>query len=108
MLSLESVPLARALVIVLALAHAVGLADLLVRDSCEEICREDGCETDCVPGQEHACRCHCPSTMPLLGGKAQAIAKVDTPILLAPGEHLRRLHANPDPREILHVPKLDA
>lgn len=101
-------PLARVIVVVLALTHAVGLADLLVRDSCEELCREDGCDTDCVPGQAHACRCHCPSTMPLLEGKAQAIAKVDLPTLLAAGEYLRSLHANPDPHEILHVPKLGA
>jgi len=101
------VPLARAIVVVLALLHAVGLADLLVRDSCEELCREDGCDTDCAPGPEHACRCHCPSTMPLLEGKVQAIAKIDPPALLPPSELLRSLHESPDPREILHVPKLD-
>src|SRR5690349_16985327 len=101
------VPLARVLVVVLALTHVVGLADLVVRDSCDEICDEDGCKNDCVPGEDHACRCHCPSAMPLLGSAAQTIAKLDPPTIVAPSERLGHLHASPDPREILHVPKLD-
>ena len=76
---------ARIIVFALALTHAVGLADLVIGDSCEEQCTNDGCGKDCLPGL--ACRCHCPSAMPVLNGGIQAVAKLSTP------------------REILHVPK---
>lgn len=93
---------ARILIFALALTHAVGLADLLMDDSCEEVCADDGCN-DCVPGV--ACRCHCPSTMPLLGGGAQTVAKLNLPREIPPALAIERLYASPDPREILHVPK---
>jgi hypothetical protein len=94
---------ARVLVFALAMSHAVGIADLVIEDTCEDACSDDGCE-DCTPGV--ACRCHCPSTMPLLGGTTTTIAKVTTPELLATCDAGSRMHANPDPREILHVPRL--
>jgi len=97
------VPLARVLVFVLAMTHVVGLADLVLDDACEEVCTDDGCGTDCIPGV--ACRCHCPSAMPLLGTTTQAVAKLDTPAMIAPCAVDQRMHASPDPREILHVPR---
>lgn len=87
----------------LALIHAVGLADLVMDDSCAEVCSDDGCGDDCLPGV--ACRCHCPSTMPLLGGSVQAVAKLTPPRDIGPTSAEQRAHASPDPREILHVPK---
>lgn len=98
-------PFARILVFALALTHAVGLADLVMEDGCEEMCNDDGCGQDCLPGL--ACRCHCPSAMPLLGGSVQTIAKLSAPPRdLVPASAEQRMHASPDPREILHVPKL--
>jgi hypothetical protein len=97
------VPLARILVFALALTHAVGLADLVTDDACEEACSDDGC-TDCLPGV--ACRCHCPSAMPLLGGQLHAAAKLRTPPSVTVFDLDQRMHASPDPREILHVPRL--
>lgn len=92
----------RIFVFALALTHLVGLADLMLGDACEELCRDDGCGTDCLPGA--ACRCHCPSTMPALG-TVQAAAKIETPKTATQSAYDRRAHASPDPREILHVPK---
>ena len=93
----------RIIVFALALMHAVGLADLMMEDACEEVCTDDACADDCLPGVP--CRCHCPSTMPLLGGNAQALARRSPPREIGPMALGRRIHANPDPREILHVPK---
>jgi hypothetical protein len=100
---LLDVPLVRILVFALALTHVVGIADLVLGDECEQVCQDDGCGKDCLPGA--ACRCHCPSAMPALGAQ-QVVAKVVTPepvMLLA---YDQQAHLNPDPREILHVPKL--
>jgi hypothetical protein len=97
------VSVTRILVFALVLTHVVGIADLVIDDACEETCDDDGCGSDCLPGL--ACRCHCPSTMPLLGGGAQVIAKLATPHNLAPLVDDQRMHASPDPREILHVPR---
>lgn len=96
------VPLARILLITLALTHAVGLADLVFGDACDAACTGDGCDTDCPPGP--ACRCHGPTTMPLLGS-VQSTSKLAPPSSLSPIENDRRAHASPDPREILHVPR---
>lgn len=97
-------PFARILIFALALTHAVGIADLVMDDSCEETCNDDGCGADCLPGV--ACRCHCPSAMPLLGGSVQTVAKLHPPKReTAPASVDERMHASPDPREILHVPK---
>ncbi len=97
-------PFARVLVFALALTHAVGLADLVMDDACGDVCQDDGCGDDCLPGD--ACRCHCPSTMPLLGPTELTTTKVDRQRDLVPAWAHQRLHASPDPREILHVPKL--
>ncbi len=97
-------PFARVLVLALALTHAVGLADIVLGDACEEACDDDGCGKDCLPGV--ACRCHCPSGMPALGSRLQAVAKLDTPRVIAPCGYDQQEHMSPDPREILHVPRL--
>jgi hypothetical protein len=102
----RAVPFARILVFALALTHAVGLADIVFGDACEESCDADGCGKDCLPGA--TCRCHCPSTMPVLSAHPQAVAKVDPPTLLTAYAYDQQAHASPDPREILHVPRLVA
>lgn len=96
-------PFARILVFALALTHAVGLADLVMDDACEEVCTDDGCGDDCLPGV--ACRCHCPSAMPLLAGATQSAGNVAAHSV-ASFVPDRWLYASPDPREILHVPRL--
>jgi hypothetical protein len=96
------VPFARVVVFVLALTQAVGLADLLLGDACEEACNDGGCSSDCLPGL--ACRCHCPSAMPMQEAGVQ-VARRTPPREVAPGAAVERMHASPDPREILHVPK---
>lgn len=101
--SLWDVPAVRAFVLVLALTHAVGLADLVLDDACAEACEDDGCAGDCLPGVP--CRCHCPSAAPMLGGGAPATAKLGAPAVVAPCPVADRMHASPDPREILHVPR---
>lgn len=93
----------RALVILLALTHAVGLVDLVLDD--EEACTDDGCR-DCLPGA--ACRCHCPSTMPLVESRPSEVALGATHGTYVPFVATDRMHASPDPREILHVPRLGA
>ena len=94
---------ARILVFAFALIHAVGLADLVMEDGCEEQCTTDDCGKDCLPGA--ACRCHCPSAMPALGAIAKAVSTVATPREASVLCDEQRMHASPDPREILHVPK---
>lgn len=93
----------RALLLVLALTHLVGLADLVIGDACEQVCEDDGCGKDCLPGA--ACRCHCPSAMPALSAQ-QVVAKIETPKPVAACAYDHQVHLSPDPREILHVPKL--
>ncbi|MGE0872609.1 MAG: hypothetical protein AB7P03_28905 [Kofleriaceae bacterium] len=95
---------ARILVFALALTHSVGLADLVLDDACDQVCSDDGCGADCLP--DEACRCHCPSATPMLGGSACAVAKLDAPPVRIVPTHIQREHASPDPREILHVPRL--
>jgi hypothetical protein len=97
------VSFARILLFALVLTHVVGIADLVIGDACEAACDDDGCGNDCLPGL--ACRCHCPSAMPLLGGSTQTTAKLAMPRDLAPPADDQRMHASPDPREILHVPR---
>lgn len=87
----------------LALMHAVGLADLVMEDACEDVCTDDACADDCLPGAP--CRCHCPSMMPLVGGSAQVLAEGPLSQDIGPVALEGRMHASPDPREILHVPK---
>jgi hypothetical protein len=97
------VPLARILVFALALTHMVGLADLVFGDECELLCQDDDCGKDCLPGS--ACRCHCPSAMPALSTE-QVVAKIESPTPVDQCAYDQEAHLNPDPREILHVPKL--
>lgn len=99
-------PFARILVFALALTHAVGLADLVLDDPCEELCREDGCASDCLPGA--LCRCHCPSAMAMLEASMPIAAAIAAPPALVPPHGAEWLYASPDPREILRVPKLSA
>jgi len=96
------VSVARIAVLALALTHLVGLADLVMDDSCEEQCDDDGCGTDCLPGV--ACRCHCPSAVPAVASSAQANTKLSSTKVAAP-KVVQGFHVSPDPREILHVPK---
>lgn len=94
----------RALVILLALTHAVGLADLVLDD--EQACTDVGCK-DCLP--DAACRCHCPSAMPLVEARPTEVAHgANSPETYVPFVATDRMHASPDPREILHVPRLGA
>lgn len=91
----------RIIVFALALTHAVGIADLVFADDCEDACSDDGC-TDCMPGV--ACRCHCPSTMQATD-VSLATVKLAPPAERVVASSAERVHASPDPREILHVPK---
>ena len=97
-------PLARILVFALALTHAVGIADLVIDDACGESCEDDACGDDCLPGV--ACRCHCPSAAFFVSSVAHPITAVTPPRLFVRAPVTTRMHANPDPREILHVPRL--
>ena len=94
---------ARIIVFALALTQVVGLADLVLDDACEEICTDHGCGSDCLPGAP--CRCHCPSTTAMLGGRVESMRTI-TASSVAPIEAARRSYASPDPHEILHVPRL--
>jgi len=100
---LLDVPLVRILVFALALTHVVGLADLVLGDECEQVCQDDDCGKDCLPGA--ACRCHCPSAMPALMAQ-QGVAKIVTPEPVSLLACAQQAHGSPDPRENLHVPKL--
>lgn len=99
-----SVP--RALLVVLALLQATGIAELVRRATCEEECKDDGCDEDCAPGNDSpACVCHCP-------GAPMATTPVRIVETVAPAvatvirfERTERIPATPDPREILHVPR---
>lgn len=95
-------PVARILVLALALTHMVGLADIVLGDACAEACRDDGCASDCAP--DVPCHCHCPTAMPAIA-VVQSVEKIRTPVPLDPCTDEQQAHANPDPREILHVPK---
>ncbi len=92
----------RYLVLAFALTHMVGLADMLLGDSCAEACRDDDCATDCVP--DVPCHCHCPNAMPAISA-VQMVVKIRTPVLCEVCTDEQQAHASPDPREILRVPK---
>ncbi|MEJ7603369.1 MAG: hypothetical protein WKG01_36110 [Kofleriaceae bacterium] len=93
----------RIVVFALALTHVVGLAELVMEDRCGDVCEQDGCDRDCLPGA--ACRCHTTSAVPLLQVTPVPLAKRDSRRVVGPGDAADRIHANPDPREILHVPR---
>lgn len=97
----------RALLVVLALLQATGIAEVVRRATCEEECESDGCDDDCAPGSDSpACVCHCPgapvATAP--GHVLETVAPAITAVIRF--ERTERFHASPDPREILHVPRL--
>jgi len=96
------VPLLRMLVLALALTHMVGLAEMLLGDACDEMCRDDECATDCVP--DVPCHCHCPSAMAAISAVV-IVEKIRTPMLCEACTEEQQAHVSPDPREILHVPK---
>ena len=97
--------LPRALLLVLALVHATGMAAVMQRQACEAECRNDGCDNDCTPGDESpSCPCHCPSlqtSVPLL--TAVTIVPPTQPAPLFDSGN--GIPPSPDPREILHVPR---
>jgi hypothetical protein len=96
------VQVARALVLALALGHVTGVADMLMDDGCDDVCATDSCGDDCLP--ESACRCHCPSAMPIVASVARTASAIDAHAVAA-FDAGQRMHASPDPREILHVPR---
>ena len=96
----------RALLLALALLQAAGIVDLVRRETCEAECERNGCK-DCTPGDDAAqCPCHCPSavtaTTPNVAIVTLARIGVSIEPAFVPSEWL---HASPDPREILHVPR---
>jgi hypothetical protein len=100
-----SVP--RALLLILALLQATGIAEAMRRDVCAQECRTDGCDNDCTPGNgAPACPCHCPAS-PSQTPPVIAVVAVPAPTEATPVDFDRtdRVHLAPDPREILHVPR---
>jgi len=96
----------RALLLILALLQATGMADAMQRQACEAECRNDGCNDDCTPGNDSpSCPCHCPSLQTQI--PARIVAVTITPATQAAPEfdHYGGLPLSPDPREILHVPR---
>ncbi|MEO8701751.1 MAG: hypothetical protein ABI867_17020 [Kofleriaceae bacterium] len=93
----------RALLLILALLQATGIADLIRREACAAECSDDGCGDDCAPGSD--CPCHCP-TSPSIAAPTEVVVKLGNPEPAAiVFERNERAHASPDPREILHVPR---
>lgn len=97
----------RALLLILALLQASGIAEVVRRQACQAECRGDGCDNDCTGGDDApACPCHCPAA-PSMATPAIAAAPIAAPIEGAPivFDRTERRHPSPDPREILHVPR---
>lgn len=97
----------RILLLVLALLQAGGIFDLVRRTTCEQECKRNGCD-DCTPdGDSPMCSCHCPSGVTAVP-KAVVVATVapPTPVSKLTFDTVERLCPSPDPREILHVPRL--
>ena len=104
---LRGVTVPRALLLVLALLQAGGVFELARRASCEEACRRDGCEDDCTPERDAPqCSCHCPGAVVTAPAVFQVATRAPLPALAARFEAAERRHDSPDPREILHVPRL--
>lgn len=98
--------LPRVLVLVLALLQAGGIVDLMQRIVCADECRRDGCDDDCTPGNEAPqCSCHCPSSVSC-APPTLAVVPVMRPARAVTFAAVDQLRASPDPREILHVPRL--
>jgi len=102
----REVPLLRVLVLALALAQATGLADAVLRSACEECCDEDDCDDRGVP-QCPSCQCtsRCPAGVPVTAMVVEPPATGAAPAEFADRS---RAPSSPDPREILHVPRLRA
>jgi len=96
----------RALLVVLALLQATGIAELVRRATCEEECKSDGCGDDCAPNSDApACVCHCPAASVATAPHViESIAPRAVSSVIR-FERTERFHASPDPREILHVPR---
>jgi hypothetical protein len=94
------------LLLVLALVHATGMADVMRRQACEAECRNNGCKDDCTPENDApSCPCHCPSLQTHVPARIEAVTLVPAtqaaPLFHSGGE----IHQSPDPREISHVPR---
>lgn len=98
--------LPRALLLVLALIQATGMAEVMRRQVCEAQCRNDGCDNDCTPENESpGCPCHCPSlqtNLPLLITAVTIIPATQPAPLF---DSRDGIPPSPDPSEILHVPR---
>jgi hypothetical protein len=97
----------RALLLVLALLQAGGIIDLVRRDTCEAECERNGCK-DCTPGDDAPqCPCHCPSAAPATPPGVSIVTVARIGEFIEPAfDRPDPLHLSPDPREILHVPRL--
>lgn len=98
--------LPRALLLMLALLQATGMAEVMQRQICQAACRDAGCDDDCTPGSDSpSCPCHCPSLQsqvpPALA--AVTIAPAARPVAAFDGGDVAP--PSPDPSEILHVPR---
>jgi hypothetical protein len=101
-----AVALPRALLLVLALVQAAGLAEVMRRQTCEAECRTGGCDDDCTPGNDSpSCPCHCPSLQTHVPSPVAAVTLVPATQATPPFDREDRLHQSPDPREISHVPR---
>jgi len=102
------VSIPRALLLALALMQAVGLTDYMRRAACEAECKADGCD-DQGPCDCSTCPCHCPGAPSMTEPRPVAV-DVAAPVAASKVvfAYVEQLRASPDPREILHVPKLRA
>jgi hypothetical protein len=99
------VSIPRALLLALALLQAVGVTDYVRRASCQAECKQDGCD-DNGPCDSSSCACHCPGAPSLTETRQVAIdVPWPTTTLTVVFPNAGTLRTNPDPREILHVPK---
>lgn len=99
-----SVP--RALLLVLVLLQAAGMAEVMRREACAAECRNDGCDDNCTPGTDSPlCPCHCPSLQTHVPPPVAAVTLVPATQAAPPFDSDDGLHQSPDPREISHVPR---
>lgn len=96
----------RALLLVLAMLHATGMTEAMRRQACEAECRNDGCDDDCMPGNDSpSCPCHCPGLQTQVPPAVAAITLAPATQATPPFDSDDGLHQSPDPREISHVPR---
>jgi hypothetical protein len=93
--------------LVLALLQAGGIIDVVRRETCEAECERNGCK-DCTSGDDAPqCPCHCPSAATTTPPSVAILTAARVDATLQPTfDRPDRLHLSPDPREILHVPRL--